>query len=72
MERKLEEVFEYDGVNLRVENAYIGCAGCYFLKIYGAAHCMANDNMKKCCPSSRKDHNNFIFVEVNNNNNKDM
>ena len=69
MEHKIGEVFEDGGVNLRVEKSIKGCHGCAFRIITGKILCAANGNMEKCRPSQRKDHNNVIFVKVNNNKN---
>ena len=60
MERKIGEVFEFNGVNLKVKRHLIrfSCKGCYFDKV--KAHCQ---NMS-CAPSERTDKENVIFMEI--------
>lgn len=67
MEHNIGEVFEDGGVKLRVEKPTKGCYGCYF---WSGMFCHKDENEESCGSKSRKDHNNIIFVKVNNN--KDM
>ena len=59
MERKVGEVFEYEGIKLKVVNTEkFSCFGCYFKSLrdkYWQQHCMRFD---------RKDKKNVIFQTV--------
>lgn len=67
MEHNIGEVFEDNGVKLKVEKPTKGCYGCCF---WSGMVCHKDENEESCGSKSRKDHNNIIFVKVNNN--KDM
>ena len=71
MEHKIGEIFEYNGVKLKVEKSIIGCRDCHFLHV---TYCENNSNCEACNYLERKDQTNVIFVKVkdNTNNNKDM
>lgn len=59
MERKIGEVFELDGVKLRVEMEVSGCDGCYL----DGTECF-NVRRDRCTVMSRLDKQNVIFTEV--------
>ena len=66
MERKIGEEFEYNGVRLKVVEAY-GCDKCYFhhLKYYpGACSSSEHYNIHGCCNISRNDRKSVQFVKV--------
>ena len=67
MEHNIGEVFEDNGIKLKVEKPTKGCYGCCF---WSGMVCHKDENEESCGSKSRKDHNNVIFVKVNNN--KDM
>lgn len=67
MEHNIGEVFEDNGIKLKVEKPTKGCYGCCF---WSGMVCHKDENEESCGSKSRKDHNNIIFVKVNNN--KDM
>ena len=60
-ERKIGEIFEVNGVKLRVVKDSFGitsCIGCYFLD---------NDErcgLLKCCASERKDRKQVKFIKI--------
>lgn len=61
MERAIGEVFELDGVKLRVKYHTFGCNGCYFDGEY------CEDVMRvggTCVKYNRRDRQNVIFTEV--------
>lgn len=64
IERKVDEVFEYNGVKLKV--AIEGsCRKCYFTdKKCGEPE--IDDIIGQCLASERKDNNAVIFIEANN------
>ena len=69
MERKVGEVFDFDGIKLQVK--YTGdscfCCACYFYRFtypcYGVRHI---NQIGECFRIRRTDDKNVIFVEVNN------
>ena len=67
MEHKIGEVFEDGGVKLKIEKSVNGCFGCHFLHV---TNCARISTCETCISFLRKDHDNVIFVKVNNN--KDM
>lgn len=68
MDRKLDSIFEYKGVTLKVISG-IGCKGCYFRDNI----CVKPKDFDfgPCSPIIRDDNNSIIFKEINNNNNMD-
>ena len=60
MERKAGEIFDFNGVKLKVKRHPIqsSCAGCYFDKAHGFCQNMS------CAPSERTDNENVIFMEI--------
>ena len=71
MEHKIGEVFEYNGVKLKVEKSIIGCSDCHFFNV---TYCAKSSTCETCNSLERKDQTDVIFVKVkdNTNNNKDM
>ena len=63
MERKIGEVFELDGVKLRVEKGEMySCVGCYFNDF---ASCQDSILVRGyCVDDNRRDQQNVIFTEV--------
>ena len=60
MERKIGEIFEYEGKKLQVkESASSGCDGCFFV-----GKCFLSDKAGQCKAVNRTDRKNVIFVEV--------
>ncbi len=64
MERKVGEVFEYEGKQLQVKKTRCICDGCYF--DYGS-HCRKTSEVDNCSLSYRKDDTNVIFIELKEN-----
>ena len=63
MERKIGEVFELDGVKLRVDEAELGCRGCYLFDI--DIECTDLRNIRgDCSEVHRTDNTDVIFTEV--------
>ena len=65
MERKIGEVFELDGVKLRVKKAVYYCVSCYLYEndiICGLKR--INKVIPECTISERKDKQSVIFTEV--------
>ena len=61
MERKIGEVFELDGVKLRVEESEPWCGGCYLFDI----ECADLRNIRGDCNiEHRTDKTDVIFTEV--------
>ena len=67
MERKVGEVFDFNGVKLQVKDAGDSCFcyGCYF----NGLHCLCDemrcpDQAGACFRIDRTDNKNVIFVEV--------
>ena len=59
MERKVGEVFEYEGIKLKVEETEdYSCRGCYFLDLGDKCY----DQI--CMRSERKDRKNVVFTFV--------
>lgn len=74
MERAIGEVFDFEGVKLRVEKAgaKISCAGCYF--DYPKSPCWKLYGIQKtgvCNPFVRNDKESVIFVKVEDSENKE-
>ena len=65
MERKIGEVFEYNGVRLRVtKRDLLRCDDCFFKSyLCGLPH--ITEHIGWCCPPMRKDRVKFIKVEEN-------
>lgn len=62
MERKIGEVFEYQGKKIRVEKSKSsGCDGCFFK---GRCHLLRNKLTEYCQFDYRTDDNDVIFVEI--------
>ena len=64
MEHAIGEVFSYvhENVDLKVEEKYNGCDGCYFNSPKG---CCKNRGLALfCCSFWRRDSKNVIFKEV--------
>lgn len=63
MERKLDEIFEYEDTKLKVCKSVKGCCGCYF-----EGYCYLFDPIEKglgsCMPDQREDCESVIFREV--------
>lgn len=62
MEHKIGEVFELNGVRLRVDNEVSECKGCYFIDA-----CLDTRNLDlvgHCVSDYRLDKENIIFTEV--------
>lgn len=64
MERKVGEIFEYDGRMIQVKKTRGICDGCYF--DYGS-HCRKTSEVDNCSLSYRKDDMDVIFVELKEN-----
>lgn len=63
MERKIGEVFELDGVKLRVEKAESWCEGCYLFDI--DMKCTDLRNIRgDCNVEHRIDKTDVVFTEV--------
>ena len=63
MERKIGDVFELDGVKLRVEKAESWCEGCYLSDIY--MECTDLRNIRgDCSEVHRTDNTDVVFTEV--------
>ena len=63
MERKLGEIFECEGVNLRVDNGT--CSLCYFCNpVSGDCECSNMDLTGECLPINRYDGNRVCFVNT--------
>lgn len=62
MERKIGEIFELDGVKLRVDIGTGDCSGCFFYKGLDCFDCLFID--VKCCKCVRADETDVIFTEV--------
>lgn len=62
MEKKIGEVFEYNGVKLiTIEDKNNSCKGCFFS---GGTRCVAGDSEIFCSASCRDDNKNVIFKKV--------
>ena len=73
MERKVGEVFDFNGVKLRVEESLrqYSCYGCYFYNTNSRHVCHDLNNrcrLSDCYGQFRSDGNDVIFVEVKNEN----
>ena len=68
MERAVGEIFDFNGVRLRVKEAEkrYSCNGCYFKKYLNS--CLDEESvrncMNRCCGIGRSDGKNVVFVEV--------
>ena len=63
MERKIGEIFECEGVNLRVDNGT--CSLCYFCNpVSGDCECSNMDLTGECLPINRSDGNRVCFVNT--------
>ena len=62
MERKKGEVFEYDGVKLRVEKETDECYGCFF---HCNSKCWKSGQIRGECLSDSRSDGGVIFVKVN-------
>lgn len=60
-ERRVGEVFEYEGKRLIVNEEKNGCDGCFF---DGQCHKCKKDIAGNCGKYNRNDHNNVIFVDI--------
>lgn len=59
MERKVGEIFEYEGIKLEVvETEDFSCHDCYFLDLRYKCH------QQLCMPCLRKDRKNVVFQLV--------
>ena len=59
MERKIGEIFDYEGVKLQaIEDDENGCKGCYF-----NYHCSGFVS-QNCVPSNRKDRKNIKYKKL--------
>lgn len=60
MNKKIGEVFEYNGVKLiTIEDKNNSCKGCHFFN--GGTRCVAGDSEIFCSASCRDDNKNVIF-----------
>lgn len=63
MERKIGEIFEHEGVNLRVDNGT--CSLCYFCNpASGDCECSDRNLTGECLPINRSDGNRVCFVNT--------
>ena len=62
MERKIGEVFEYEGRKLKVVEAEIRCGNCFFHN--GRCCTRINRTTGECKSSKRSDNESVVFVEV--------
>lgn len=62
MERKIGEVFEWDGVKLRVEQESQACKGCYFHQL--KQWCDGNRSVRGECQSASRSDGGVIFRKV--------
>lgn len=62
MERKIGEVFEWDGVKLRVEQESRACNGCYFHQL--KKWCDGNRSVRGECQSASRSDGGVIFRKV--------
>lgn len=60
MERKIGEVFECDGVKLRVEKEIRACNGCYFKNLI----CDTYKSIRGECQSASRSNGGIIFVKI--------
>ena len=70
MERKVGEVFDFNGVKLQVKDTgqKVSCDGCYFDKFeYECSDAHISDYTGLCFGSFGSDGKNVIFVEVKDN-----
>lgn len=67
MERKLGEVFEYNGINLCVEERSDNCNGCHFYSDSNDFCFNSRNIIGKCHYDSRSDRINVKFIKINNN-----
>ena len=62
MERKIGDIFEHEGKQLRVEENKCGlCDGCFFMRTCNVS---LDEKLGFCEPDSRSDNKKVIFVEV--------
>lgn len=65
MERKIGEVFECDGVKLRVEKETHACSGCYFHKNHDTSRtCVVCRSIRGECQSASRSDGGIIFVKI--------
>lgn len=62
MERKIGEIFKYDGVKLRVEQESQACKGCYFHQL--KQWCDGNRSVRGECQSASRSDGGVIFRKV--------
>lgn len=60
MERKIGEIFEYNGVKLRVEKEIRACNGCYFKNLI----CDTYRSIRGECQSASRSDGGIIFVKI--------
>lgn len=60
MERKVGEIFEYNGVKLRVEKEICACNGCYFKNLV----CDTYRSIRGACQSASRSDGGIIFVKI--------
>lgn len=63
MERKIGEIFEYDGIKLRVVKEIRMCDGCFFK---GSFKCAASAPKRGECQFASRSDDGVIFIEVGN------
>lgn len=63
MERKIGEVFECDGIKLRVEKERAGCADCYF-RLNNKMWCLRQKALRGECHKSSRSDRGVIFKKV--------
>ena len=62
MYKKIDDIFEYQGITLQVVECTtknINCKGCYFYETFKPCDLL-------CCSTDRKDNKNVIFKKYNN------
>lgn len=65
MERKIGEIFEYEGITLEVADGLtFTCNGCYFYDIPNHSCAESEDYMGSCC-NRITDDKDIIFKEIN-------
>lgn len=63
MERKIGEIFECDGIKLRVEKERAGCVGCYF-RLNNKMWCLRQKALRGECAKVKRHTEGVIFVQI--------
>ena len=61
MERAIGEVFEFEGVKLKVKKEYSLCDKCYFENMLCS---IFKDDIGECSRYKRKDDKSIIFIKI--------